>query len=253
MRKRPAVSLAQWSWLAASVALLIGAIALRQLRPALASEAASEVATLRAERETLQSVDPGQLALWRKRYAELASERWTETELSELQREIGPRWRWRETERSGDARRFRVTASEGIAWLEILAVLATLEARSNLTVEAVGIATSGTRSARSFALVEIELALRGSADGPGHTAAPVSPNLDRRARVLSPGRSAPDTAAGGRARPASPRSAVLFAARAQLEGGSVPGSARSRGRPDHPRLVRVNGNPPDEINPKLRT
>lgn len=243
MKQSPTVSRAVWLLLAGSIILLAGVLAVRHFRPVQGDQSAEVLTALRAERDTLPAADPSQLAFWRERQSALAAERWTEPARLALQEQIGARWRWTELANSGAVRSYQLSATEpsSLPWSEIIATLGRLEGTPGLTVDSLAVMTTGTRSVRSFSSVEIRLTLRWAGAGPGHTAAPVSPSLDRRARVRPTAGGRPEAAAGDRARPASLRSAVHSAARAKQPGGSFPGSARLRGRPDHPRLVRVGG------------
>lgn len=251
MKRCVAVSRGQEVGLIGSLLLLATVLAVRYQWTVGGDNSTAELAALRAERDVLPVPDPAELALWRSRRATLVAQSWTDAGLATLQTQLGAGWQWIDSAEHGNERRYKVCAAEpaGLAWPELLGALTRLEDAAGVTVESVAVTTAGTRTVRSFARVEIHLTLRWA--GPGPTVAPVSPNPDRRYRGRPKAGVAPETAAGARARPAAPRSAIHFAARARLTGDFVPGSARWRGRPDHPRLVRVAGFIPrrDQLQP----
>lgn len=235
--------------LAGGFLLLAGALALRHYRPVKSALAEAELNALRTERDALAVVDPAELAALRQRGEVMAKQRWSE---AGWQNSLGSLWRWSEAEAGSERRAGLIQAQDParIGWPAIVAQIERLESMPGLSVEAVTVTTSGSRSSRRIAAVQIKISIQKSGAGPPPTAAPVSPGLDRPARAQPTSGGEPESDAGDRVRPAAPGSAVLFAAPGNAGRGSVPGCARSHGRPDHPRLVRVGGVHPDETNPQ---
>lgn len=253
MNRRKPIPRSRWVLCGISLMLLAGTIALR-LRPVAGADGGQIVSALRAERDALPAVDPAELARGRERQAALAQERWTAESWRQWCERLAPRWRVSEPTGQGPIRVCRVKAEqpEGLNWPEAVSLIAELEKTPGLTVDAVAVTTQGSRRARSFAAVEIHLTLQWAGPGPERPGPPVSPSTDRRPQAQPRSGGSPAAGAGDRARPAALHSAVHFAAGQSL-GGSVPGSARLRGRTDHPRLVRVGGHPPGEAKEKPMT
>jgi hypothetical protein len=222
-----------WVLLAISLALLGAVVAVRHLRPVTRPDEDAVLSALRAECGALAVPDVQETARWRERRAALGSQKWTEPTQRGLVDRIGPRWRWAEMTGDAGSRLHRLTAAaaNSIPWSEIVATVAKLEATPGLTVEAIDVRTSGTRSTRSFAAVEIRVRLQWAVAGPENT---VPPESVRRDRVLMRAGPLPERAAEGRARPASLRRSV----RRRQAYGYRP--ATRRVRPDHPWLDRVN-------------
>jgi len=203
------------------------------------------VRALRAERALIAVPNPNELALWRERHTALVAKRWTTSARAALQDRLGSRWRWVQSRSDAATRTFalRAVAPESLPWSGIVAMLAGLEATPGATVEAVTIATAGTRTARNFATVEMHVRFQWAEAGTLNTVPPESVRRDR--VLLGPGWS--ERAAEGRARcgRSLPSASALHRASALLRqtgfGLRLPSGLHSA-RPDHPRRVRSRSN-----------
>lgn len=199
MKSPPQPRRRTWVSLAISLALLGVVLAVRQLRPVTRPGADAALSVLRAECGALAVPDLQETARWRERQTALGAQKWTEPARRVFVDRIGPRWSWAELTVTGGSHLYRLTAANAaiIPWPEIVATVAKLEATPGLTVEAIDIRTSGTRSTRNFAGVELRVRLQWSVAGPENT---VPPESVRRDRVLRKAGFFPERAAEGRAR-----------------------------------------------------
>ena len=198
MKRSAAISVRLWLLLATTLALLASALVARMhgTRHGIGHDA--ELTALRHELASLSPPNPADLARWRERHAGLLAKQWTASTRSALEDRLGSRWRWVQAAGDGATRTFALhaVAPESVPWPGVVAVLAALEATPGATVEAITIATAGTRTARNFAAVEIHVRLQWAEAGTGNT---VPPESVRRDRVLF-GPIWPGAFAEGRAR-----------------------------------------------------
>lgn len=160
------------------------------MRPVTVADSAKEIAALRAEiaalpREPIVAIDA------------------TQPGATDWQMRMGGAWRVSE---QGVTWQIAAVSPGALSWSELEAAVRLLE-EAGASPQSLDIATRGTRHARQFSRVEFTVGRAMPKAGRGSTAAPVSPNTDRRARGTTD-----RTAAGDRARPAALHSAVHFAA-----------------------------------------
>lgn len=190
MNSRPAITRRQILAAVLAGAALVAVLTTRQLRPVRVDDSAKEVAALRAEiaalpREPLVATDAPQPGA------------------TDWQMRMGAAWRVSE---QGATWQIAAVSPGALSWRELEATVRLLE-EAGASLQLLDIATRGSRHVRQFSRVEFTVGQAMPKVGRGSTAAPVSPNTDRRARGTTD-----RTAAGDQARPAALHSAVHFAA-----------------------------------------
>ncbi|MDO8545513.1 MAG: hypothetical protein Q7S40_34150 [Opitutaceae bacterium] len=198
MKRSATISVRLWLLFATTLALLAGALVARMHGTHNGVGHDADLPAMRLELASLMAPNAAELARWRERHAGLLAKRWTASARAALEVQFGSRWRWVQAADDSATRTYALhaVAPESLPWSAVVAVLAALEAAPGATVEAITIATAGTRTARNFAAVEIHVRLQWAEAGTGNT---VPPESVRRDRVLL-GPVWPGTFAEGRAR-----------------------------------------------------
>ena len=184
------ISARKWTALGVSLAALGGVLVLRHIRPVPAPASALEISALRAELATFPSDSGEQLAALHQHQAARSA---PTDPVATMQSTVGARWRWVPGKADNSILYGKLAAAEPAAcrWPEIVGAMETLEGMPGLTVEAIDLATGGTRTARHFVRVELHVRLQG----------PDGANKEH----LPPGEFHPADRVPGRDLPAGPR------------------------------------------------